>query len=192
MLGKRRFSEPESSLKNNFLCWLRMVARHIPDRRLRHLIYRWWLVGRMGEFVRIGMDVEIRFPHNIEIVDNVQINDGVLFMNHGKIVIEDGALIGPGSQFLTVSHDYRKAFSDPANSLVPCWKKGNPEFLPIVIERDVWVGANVVVMPGITIGHHTVVAAGSVVTEDVEPYSVVGGAPARLIHIINRGESHWE
>ncbi|WP_147818772.1 acyltransferase [Salidesulfovibrio onnuriiensis] len=54
-------------------------------------------------------------------------------------------------------------------------------FAPIVVEDDVWIGANVVVTSGATIGRGSVVAAGAVVTRDVEPYSVVGGVPARLI-----------
>ena len=52
---------------------------------------------------------------------------------------------------------------------------------PIVIADDVWIGANAVILPGITIGEHAVVAAGAVVTTDVPPYSVVGGVPAKVL-----------
>ena len=51
----------------------------------------------------------------------------------------------------------------------------------VTIADDVWIGANAVVLPGVTIGQHSVVAAGAVVTQDVPPYSVVGGVPARVI-----------
>lgn len=51
----------------------------------------------------------------------------------------------------------------------------------VIIEDDVWIGANAVILPGVTIGQHSVVAAGAVVTHDVPPYTVVGGVPAKVI-----------
>ena len=53
--------------------------------------------------------------------------------------------------------------------------------LPITVGDDVWIGANVTVLPGVTIGSNTVIGAGSVVTKDVPPYTIVGGNPARVI-----------
>ena len=52
---------------------------------------------------------------------------------------------------------------------------------PVTIEDDVWVGANAVILPGVTIGEHSVVAAGAVVTKDVPPHSLVAGVPAKVI-----------
>jgi acetyltransferase-like isoleucine patch superfamily enzyme len=52
---------------------------------------------------------------------------------------------------------------------------------PVTIEDDIWIGANAVILPGITIGHHSVVAAGAVVTKDVPPHSLVAGVPAKII-----------
>jgi len=51
----------------------------------------------------------------------------------------------------------------------------------VIIEDDIWIGANAVVLPGVTIGHHSVVAAGAVVTKDVPPHSLVAGVPAKVI-----------
>jgi acetyltransferase-like isoleucine patch superfamily enzyme len=56
---------------------------------------------------------------------------------------------------------------------------------PVTIEDDVWIGANAVILPGVTIGRHAVVAAGAVVTTDVPENTVVGGVPARIIKKIN-------
>ncbi len=53
--------------------------------------------------------------------------------------------------------------------------------IPVTIEDDVWVGANAVILPGVTIGNHCVVAAGAVVTKDVPPHSLVAGVPAKVI-----------
>ena len=55
---------------------------------------------------------------------------------------------------------------------------------PVIISDDVWIGANAVVLPGVTIGRHAVVAAGAVVTKDVPDYAVVGGVPAKIIKIL--------
>jgi len=52
---------------------------------------------------------------------------------------------------------------------------------PVMIEDDIWIGANAIVLPGVTIGHHSVVAAGAVVTKDVPPHSLVAGVPAKII-----------
>lgn len=51
----------------------------------------------------------------------------------------------------------------------------------VIIEDDIWIGANAVILPGVTIGHHSVVAAGAVVTKDVPPHSLVAGVPAKVI-----------
>jgi acetyltransferase-like isoleucine patch superfamily enzyme len=62
---------------------------------------------------------------------------------------------------------------------------------PIVIEDACWIGANAVVTAGVRIGRHSVVAAGSVVTKDVPPYSVVGGNPARLLKQYDAAQCEW-
>jgi len=60
---------------------------------------------------------------------------------------------------------------------------------PVVISDDVWIGANAVILPGVTIGRHVVVAAGAVVTADVPENTVVGGVPAKIIKKINTGNN---
>ena len=76
----------------------------------------------------------------------------------------------------------------PVNVMGKTWNKATPDHLSelphkgdIVIGNDVWLGRECVIMPGVTIGDGAIVAAYSVVTKDVEPYSVVGGNPAHLI-----------
>jgi acetyltransferase-like isoleucine patch superfamily enzyme len=60
---------------------------------------------------------------------------------------------------------------------------------PVVIGDDVWIGANAVILPGVTIGSHAVIAAGAVVTKDVPSQTVVGGVPARVIKEIKNNET---
>ncbi|HVU95076.1 MAG TPA: acyltransferase [Puia sp.] len=63
---------------------------------------------------------------------------------------------------------------------------------PIIVEDDCWIGANVVITAGVTIGKHAVVAGGSVVTKDVPPFTVVGGNPARPLRRFNPQTGEWE
>lgn len=62
---------------------------------------------------------------------------------------------------------------------------------PVVIEDDVWVGANAVILPGVTIGTHSVVAAGSVVSQSIPPYSVCAGVPARVVKQYDFESKEW-
>jgi acetyltransferase-like isoleucine patch superfamily enzyme len=63
---------------------------------------------------------------------------------------------------------------------------------PIVIENDSWIGANVVVTAGVTIGKHSVIAAGAVVTKSIPPFSIAVGNPARVIKQYNFESGKWE
>lgn len=64
---------------------------------------------------------------------------------------------------------------------VPMIDQGNSEKREVIIGNDVWIGARSIIMPGVKIGEGSIIAAASVVTKDVMPYSVVGGVPAKLI-----------
>ena len=114
---------------------------------------------------------------NIKIGKNVFINSGCRFQDQGGITIDDGALIGHNAVLATLNHN-----PDPEkrNYLLPA---------PIHIGKKVWLGANVTVLPGVTIGDNAIVAAGAVVTRDVEPNTVVGGVPAKFIKQVLIGES---
>ncbi|MDL2305398.1 acyltransferase, partial [Bacteroides sp. OttesenSCG-928-D19] len=63
--------------------------------------------------------------------------------------------------------------------------------LPVVIEDDVWIGANAVILPGVTVGKHSVIAAGSVVSRSVPPYSVCAGIPAKVIKQYDFESKEW-
>jgi len=109
------------------------------------------------------------FGLNIEIGKNVFINHACTFMDRGGITIEDNVLIGPKVNLITTGHPL-----EIENRSCTISK-------PIVIKSYAWLGANVTVMPGITIGEKAIVAAGAVVTKDVPAGVIVGGVPAKLI-----------
>ncbi|MFT3875625.1 MAG: DapH/DapD/GlmU-related protein [Propioniciclava sp.] len=113
------------------------------------------------------------FGKNLRFGEGVFINMGCRFQDAGGITIGDGTLIGHGCTFATLNHS-----EDPA-------ERGNITPAPIVIGRNVWFGANVTVVPGVTIGDGSIIAAGAVVTKDVPAGVVVGGVPAKILRPVN-------
>src|SRR5204863_5887826 len=109
------------------------------------------------------------FGRFIQIGKNVFINHACTFLDMGGITIEDDVLIGPKVNLITENHPL-----DPANRKALIVK-------PIVVKRNAWIGAAATVMPGVTIGENSVVAAGAVVTKDVPGNTIVVGVPAKII-----------
>ncbi len=110
---------------------------------------------------------------NIEIGAHCTINPFCVLYGHGGLRIGNGVRIATGTVIITTNH----VFADPS---VPIYRQGVVS-KGICIEDDVWIGANCTILDDVCIGQGAVIAAGAVVNKDVEPYSVVGGVPARLI-----------
>lgn len=113
------------------------------------------------------------FGKNIEIGEDVFINSSCHFQDQGGIRIGKGSLIGHNVVLATVNH-----------ALEPSLNRKNT-YDSIIIGEHVWIGSNVTVLPGVTIGDWAVIAAGAVVTKDVPAYTVVGGIPAKVIKRID-------
>lgn len=128
---------------------------------------------KCGVNPQIRPGVVMLLPHNIEIGDEVRINRGVHITAQEKVRIGNHVLIGPYVYINSGNH----RFEDPA---VPIMYQGKA-LKPIVIEDDVWIAAHAVITAGSHIGRGSVVMAGAVVSGKVEPYSIVGGVPARLV-----------
>lgn len=94
-------------------------------------------------------------------------------VGHFEIVIEDDVFFGPNVYVTDQNHS-------TADPVVPIGKQSQTE-LPVRIGQGSWLGTNVVVLPGVTIGEHTAVGAGSVVTQDLPAFSTAVGSPARVI-----------
>ncbi len=106
---------------------------------------------------------------NLTIGKNVFFNSGCRMQDQGGVTIGDGTLIGHNVVLATINHDI-----DPS-------KRSNMHPRPIHIGKSVWIGANATVLPGVTIGDGSIIAAGAVVTNDVPANTVVGGVPAKII-----------
>lgn len=154
------------------------MANHLPRLRasdsVRWIVYRW-------SGVRITGRSTLRGPLLIQppgAASQVQIGKGC-FINsvtrfavpRATVMIGNNVQIGPFVCFETVNHSLEHRPGVPRDDF----------HAPIVVEDDVWISAGVIVTGGVTIGCGAVVAAGAVVTADVEPRTLVGGVPAKLI-----------
>lgn len=115
---------------------------------------------------------------NIHVGKNVFINAGCQFQDQGGIAIGDDTLIGHNVVLATLNHGFEPA---RRKDLLPA---------PIVIGRKVWIGLNATVLPGVTIGDRSIVAAGAVVNRDVPPDVIVGGVPAKVIKHLEISEKN--
>jgi acetyltransferase-like isoleucine patch superfamily enzyme len=104
---------------------------------------------------------------------NVFVNQNCTFYDLGGLDIADDVMIGPNVSLITSGHP-----------IAPSKRRAFVTAKPIVIERNVWVAAGATIIGGVTVGENSVVAAGSVVTRDVPPNTLVGGNPARVIRSI--------
>lgn len=136
----------------------------------------------IGDDVTIGRNTDI-FVHPdhpeskeavIEIGNHVHIGTNNIIGARKKIVVEENVLIGPHVMIGDHSHQYK-------NVDIPIKFQAVTEGGTVRIERDSWIGANVFILPMVTIGRHAVVGANSVVNQDIPPYSVAAGAPARVV-----------
>ena len=110
---------------------------------------------------------------DISVGRNVFVNQNCTFYDLGGLTIGDDVMIGPNVSLITSSHP-----------LAPSERRDGVLAKPIVIERNVWIAAGATIIGGVTVGENSVVAAGSVVTRDVPPNTLVGGNPARVIRSI--------
>ena len=122
------------------------------------------------------MPLVICHPECISFGSRVDVGENVIIRGGGGIVIGSDVLIAAGAVITSQGHPIRP----------PRW--GRNVSRPISIDNEVWIGAHSVVLPGVTIGNGTIVAAGAVVSRDVPSYTVVAGVPARVIRTIEPPE----
>lgn len=114
----------------------------------------------------------------LSIHPTAKVNNAVLNLSSGTITVGEYSFFGHGVSVLTGSHEIEK-FGAERQDAIP--KEGND----ITIGKGVWVASNATIVGPCTIGDHAVVGVGSVVMDDVEPYQIVAGAPAKVIKTID-------
>ena len=160
--------------------------------RIRYELLK-WRFEQYGKRGSIGKNVKILGPIKIYAGDRIALRDDVILGGHGSLTIgyntginaqsivaamnrvEIGAnvMLAPRVYILDVDHKFERRD-------IPISEQGY-NISPTIVEDDVRIGAGAVVTRGVRIGRGAIVGANSVVTRDVEPYAIVGGAPAKLI-----------
>lgn len=140
---------------------------------LKSLYLRVFFGARIGHRVVYYPGVWIFTGRNLTLGDDVDLAKGVLVTTDGGVSIGHRTLIGYGTSILSANH---KIPAKPGRIFDAGHEKAE-----VIIANDVWVGANCTILPGVTIGEGAIIAAGSIVTKDVPPFSMVGGVPARVI-----------
>lgn len=139
---------------------------------IRILIFK-FMFKHFGKSSFIDYKSYWRYPSKIIIGDNVSINRGCefypsFFIKDTYIKLGNNVVIGPNAVFHSATHDYKR-LNLPNSSR------------SIIVKDNVWIGGNSIILPGVTIGEGTIIGAGSIVSKDIPPWSVVVGNPAKTI-----------
>lgn len=124
--------------------------------------------ARVGRGVNIKPNVNVKYPWRLQIGDDAWIGEGAWLDSLAQISIGANACVSQGAYFCTGNHDW----SDPAFGLV---------VKPIIVEDGAWIGARAVLLPGVTVGSHAVVAAGAVMSKNADAWTIYSGNPARAV-----------
>ena len=133
------------------------------------------LFGRKLDDVRILTPFISDFGNRVKFGKKVFINHSAILSASGGIEFEDGVSIAPACRIATINHDFNERHTKYT-------------YGKVTIKKNAWIGMNVTICPGVTIGEYAVVAAGAVVTKDVPDYAVVGGVPAKVIEMQDPSE----
>lgn len=145
----------------------KILVRLLTQFQLR-FVYRFRRVGRN---IRLDRNLFV-YPRRVSLGDNVFIGrysflDGDIEIGNGVMLAGSVAIVGGDHEFRTVG--------------LPMFAAGREHWNRTTVCDDVWIGHGAIILNGLTIGRGAMVAAGAVVTRDVEPYAIVAGNPARVI-----------
>lgn len=165
------FKEIHLIKKDNERLIMMLNAQYCPNEEVIRYLEK--ITGQtIDSSVTVSQPFYSDFGKHITFGKNIFINQNVTFVDLGGITIEDQVLIGPGTRLVTVNH------------LISPKNRRGIKVEPICIKKNAWLGANVTVLPGITIGENSIVAADSTVTKDVPDNVIVVGSPAKVVRKI--------
>lgn len=166
------------TLKRKFFYFIyHIIGKYLPRTYMPYAFgvkkMRYFLLKQIVDYAGKNVLVETGalFSPFIEIGDNSSIGESCRL--RANVKIGDDVMMAPGVQILTENHHFK-------DIEIPMRLQGHSN-KGVLIGNDVWLGTNAIILPGVKIGDHAIVSAGSIVTKDVPKYGIVGGNPARII-----------
>ena len=166
-----------SNIINGIEKFMIFKTSYIPSHFFRKLLYKYIFKIRMDKKVVIYSRCEFRSPGKISIGSGTVIGDKCLIDGRGGVIFGKSCNLSSEVRIWTGQHSVQSSSFDYERS-------------PVIIGDRVWISSNVIILPGVTVGDGAVIAAGAVVTKDVEPYSIVAGVPAKKIGERNKDISY--
>ncbi|WP_028563770.1 sugar O-acetyltransferase [Paenibacillus pinihumi] len=141
------------------------------------------IIGKTAGSFLIEQPFMCDYGYNIEIGENFYANHNCIILDGAKVTFGDNVFIAPNCGFYTAGHPLDAGQRN----------QGLEYAYPIHVGNNVWIGAQVAVLPGVTIGDNSVIGAGSVVTKDIPPGVIAAGNPCRVIREITEDDSkkYW-
>ena len=139
------------------------------------------ILGKTGDYVHIEAPFHCDYGYNIEVGENFFANYNLTVLDVGKVRIGKNAQIAPNVSIYTAGHPVHP---DTRNS-------GYEYGISVTIGDDVWIGGNVVILPGVTIGDRAVIGAGSVVTGNIPANAIAAGNPCKVIRMITEADRDY-
>lgn len=139
------------------------------------------LLGKAGKDAWINAPFHCDYGYNIEVGDNFFANYNLTILDVAKVVIGNNVQIAPNVSIYTAGHPVHP---DSRNS-------GYEYGIPVTIGDNVWIGGDVVILPGVTIGSNSIVGAGSVVTKDVPEWVIAAGNPCKAVRKITEDDRKY-
>ena len=164
-MRKPEEADPAEGIRCAQLCF--KINHTMPYTEEYDALIKELFMDNIGENSRMMPSVTVVRGNNVKIGKNVVVMNNALFMAAGGITIEDDVMVAANVQLISNNHDLYD------HQILTC--------KPVRLKRNCWIGAGATILPGITVGENAVVAAGAIVTKDVEDNTVVGGNPARVI-----------
>lgn len=132
----------------------------------------WFKLITKSKSKKINIQKNCYFEENVVIGNNSGIGTNCIVQ--GPCIIGENVMMGPDVIIYTRNHEF-------CDINVPMIEQGFKKSEQVIIGDDVWIGARVIILPGVKIGNGVIIGAGAVVTKDVTDYSIIGGCPAKLI-----------
>tara|TARA_B110000503_G_scaffold40688_1_gene66859 strand:- start:9982 stop:10524 length:543 start_codon:yes stop_codon:yes gene_type:complete len=151
-----------------FLTFLLKILSHFPSHHFRNFILRFFFKLKLKKGAVLYSGFTIRKPNKISIGKGTVVGYNCELDGRMGLYIGENVNISSDVKFYTLQHDYNSSDFKAVGAQV-------------IVEDYVWVSVRAIILPGVTIGKGAVIAAGAVVTKDVEPYSIMGGIPAKKI-----------